>query len=72
MKTALNTAVIGLGLLTATSSAWGQSGARMALNGAHRRGPRLTAALMLSGGENPNCRRGNICTSIMSVNSVPY
>jgi hypothetical protein len=60
MKIALDTAVIGLGLLTATSSVWGQSAARMARNEAHRRGPRLTAALMLSGGESPNCRRGNI------------
>jgi hypothetical protein len=60
MKHALNTAIIGLALIAATNNAWAQSGAGTALGAPHRRGPRVTAALMLSGGESPNCRRGNI------------
>ncbi len=60
MKPALNTAMIGLGLIITMSSAWGQSQSGMTSEKANRRGPKANAALILSGGESPTCRTGNI------------
>jgi hypothetical protein len=60
MKTTLTTALIGLGLLIATSSAWAQSQTCMAVSATVGCKPEANAALMISGGESPKCQLGNI------------
>src|ERR1700688_2570179 len=60
MKTALTAALIGLGLLIATSSAWAQSQSCMAVSATVGCKPEANAALMISGGESPKCQLGNI------------
>jgi hypothetical protein len=60
MKSALKTAIAVLGLMIAASGAWGQSQADGALARGHRRGARINAALLFSGGENARCQTGNI------------
>jgi hypothetical protein len=60
MKTTLTTALIGLGLLIATSSAWAQSQSCMAVSATVGCKPEANAALMISGGESPKCQSGNI------------
>jgi hypothetical protein len=56
MRTGLNIALIGIGLIAATSNAWGQIGSGELSEGARSR--RFTAAIMLSSGENPACAIG--------------
>src|SRR5258708_5597089 len=60
MRLALNTAMIGLGLVMAAGSGWGQSesGTAPAKAGGHK--PRINAALMLSGGESSRCQLRNV------------
>jgi hypothetical protein len=57
MRTVLNIALIGIGLMAATSNACGQTGSGELPEGARSR--RFTAAIMLSGGENPVCAMGS-------------
>lgn len=59
MRTVLTAATIGLGLILASSIVWAQSRADASQN-VRRVGPRINAALLISGGENARCQSGNI------------
>jgi hypothetical protein len=60
MKTALNTAIFGLSFIFTMSCAWGQSQPVTTSEKVLQQGPRANAALILSSGESPTCRLGNI------------